>query len=406
MRVRKGARWALVIATVAALVFAAAAAARTHSAAGKKPIVIGWVHDSSAGAMGPFDLPALAAAQIEIKKVNKKGVDGRKIKLLQCVAQQPGGNAAATACSNKLIGEGAKIMFTTCDVDLAAPAVQPAINHGLLTVAPCIGTDQMGPKRFGKKGKLAFSFGNVAQDEGSAMAQLAWQHGWKTADLAKDTAIVYFKAVVSAFKARFLQLGGKINYETTYLDHQYGGTDVGNAVTGINSHKKPAVIVTSTAGAFGSLGAFITGLRSAGNNTPILNSWAGDGTYWVGGLNPEVTNYWFVTYANAFGHDPNPRVNKLASEIKASTGGFVTGPAAIDGVVTAIERAHGSLVGSKLAAVMQKFHNVPTLSGKVSFSKKLHSVFGRQYRVIEINNNVPIEKGLIRAKKVPNSPDS
>jgi branched-chain amino acid transport system substrate-binding protein len=402
----KRARWALVIVAAAALVVTAAAAARTHSATGKKPIVIGWVHDSSAGAMGPFDLPALAAAQIEIKKVNKKGVDGRKIKLLQCVAQQPGGNAAATACSNKLIGEGAKIMFTTCDVDLAAPAVQPAINHGLLTVAPCIGTDQMGPKRFGKKGKLAFSFGNVAQDEGSAMAQLAWNHGWKTADLAKDTAIVYFKAVVSAFKARFLQLGGKINYETTYLDHQYGGTDVGNAVTGINSHKKPAVIVTSTAGAFGSLGAFITGLRSAGNDTPILNSWAGDGTYWVGGLSPQVTNYWFVTYANAFGHDPNARVNKLASEIKASTGGFVTGPAAIDGVVTAIKRAHGSLVGSKLAAVMQKFHNVPTLSGKVSFSKKLHSVFGREYRVIEINNNVPIEKGLIRAKKVPNSPDS
>jgi branched-chain amino acid transport system substrate-binding protein len=330
---------------------------------------------------------------------------GRKIKLLQCVVHQPN-VAASTACANKLIGEGAKIMFTTCDVDLAAPVVQPSINHGLLTIAPCIGTDQMGPKRFGSKGKLAFSFGNVAQDEGSAMAQFAWNQGWKTADLAKDKAIVYFKAVVSAFKARFLQLGGKINYETTYTDHTYGGNDVGNAVTGINSHKKPAVIVTSTAGAFGSLGSFITGLRTAGNKTPVLNSWAGDGTYWTPGLNPPVTNYWFVTYANAFGHDPNPAVNKLAKAVKAGTGGFITGPAAIDGVVTAIKRAHGSLVGSKLAAVMQKFHNVPTLSGKVSFSKKLHSVFGRQYRMIEINNNKPIEKGLIRAKVVPNSPDS
>jgi hypothetical protein len=126
----------------------------------------------------------------------------------------------------------------------------------------------------------------------------------------------------------------------------------------------------------------------------------------VGGLNPKVTNYWFVTYANAFGHDPNPAVNKLAKQVKAATGGFVTGPAAIDGVVTAIKRANGSLVGSKLAAVMEKFHNVKTLSGKVSFSKRLHSVFHRQYRVIEINKNKPIQKGLIRAKKVPNSPDS
>jgi branched-chain amino acid transport system substrate-binding protein len=397
-------RWALVIVAAAALVFAAAAAARTHSEAAKKPIVIGWAHDSS-GPMAPFDGPALAAAQIELKKVNKKNVLGRKIVLKTCDTQKDD-PTASKACADKLISEGAKIIFTTCDIDLASPVVQEAINHHLLTVAPCIGTDQMGPKRFGAPGKLAFSFGNVAQDEGSAMAQYAWKRGWKTADLAKDTAIVYFRAVVSAFKARFKQLGGKIKYETTYKDQTYGGTDVGNAVTGINAHKA-AVIVTSTAGAFGSLGQFVTGIRTAHNKTPILNSWAGDGTYWVGGLNPKVTNYWFVTYANAFGHDPNPAVNKLAKQIApVFTGGFVTGPAAIDGIVTAIKRANGSLVGSKLAAVMQKFHNVKTLSGKVSFSKRLHSVFGRQYRVIEINNNKPIQKGLIRAKKVPNSPDS
>ena len=404
MRVSNRARWALVIVAAAALVFVAAAAARTHSAAKKGPIVIGWAHDDSAGPMGPFDLPALAAAQIELKKVNKKNVLGRKIVLKTCDTQKDD-PTASKACADQLISKGAKIIFTTCDVDLASPVVQEAINHGLLAVAPCIGTDQMGPKRFGTKGKLAFSFGNVAQDEGSAMAQFAWKKGWKTADLAKDTAIVYFRAVVSAFKARFKQLGGKIKYETTYKDKQYGGNDVANAVTGINAHKA-AVIVTSTAGAFGSLGSFITGIRTAHNKTPILNSWAGDGTYWVAGLNPKVTNYWFVTYANAFGHDPKPAVNSLAKQIKAATGGFITGPAAIDGIVTAIKRANGSLVGSKLAAVMQKFHNVKTLSGKVSFSKRLHSVFGRQYRVIEINNNKPIQKGLIRAKKVPNSPDS
>jgi branched-chain amino acid transport system substrate-binding protein len=403
MRVSKGARWALLGAAVAALVFAAAAAARTHATAAKKPIVIGWAHDST-GPMAPFDGPALAAAQIQIAKINKKGVMGRKIVLKTCDTQGDA-KTASKACADKLISQGAKIIFTTCDVDLASPVVQDSINHGLLTVAPCIGTDQMGPKRFGKKGKLAFSFGNVAQDEGSAMAQLAWNKGWRTADLATDTVIVYFKAVVTAFKARFTQLGGKINYSTTYQDSQFGGNNVQNAVSGVNGHKAD-VVVTATAGAYGSLGPFVTGMRAAGNKTPILNSWAGDGTYWVHNLNPPVTNYWFVTYANAFGHDPNPAVNKLAAQIKAFTGGFITGPSAIDGVVTAIKRAHGSLVGSKLAAVMQKFHKVPTISGNVSFSKKLHSVFGRQYRVIEINNNVPIEKGTIVAKVVPNSPDS
>jgi hypothetical protein len=264
----------------------------------------------------------------------------------------------------------------------------------------------MGPKRFGTKGKLAFSFGNVAQDEGSAMAQLAWNKGWKTADLAKDTTIVYFKAVVSAFKARFKQLGGKINYETTYQDPALGGSlaSVTAAAAGIVAHPS-AVVVTSTAGAYGALAPFITDLRVGGDNAAILNSWAGDGNYWFPS-SPKVSNYWFVTYANAFGHDPIAAINKLASQVHAATGGFVAGPAAIDGLVKAIKKAGGSLSGSKLAAQMVKFHNVPTLSGKVSFSKTQHTCYGRSYRVIEVNNNTPIEKQLIKALVVPNSPDS
>ncbi len=403
----KRARWALVIVAAAALVLAAAAAARTHSASSKS-IVIGWAYDgSSGGPMAPFDGPALAAAKIEVAKINAKGgVNGKKLVIKTCNTQ--GDNATVSkACADKLIShDHANVIFTTCDVDLAAPVVQESLNKGILTIAPCIGTDQMGPKRFAAKGKLAFSFGNMAQDEGSAMAQYAWSKGWKTADLAKDTTITYFKAVVSAFKARFTQLGGKIEFETTYQDPalQQGSTNFNAAATAIAQHKSK-VVVTSTAGAYQALAPFITDLRAAGDHAAVLNSWAGDGTYWLP-TSPKITNYWFVTYANAFGHDPNPAVNKLAKQVKAATGGFVAGPAAIDGLVTAIKRANGSLKGSALAAVMVKFKNVPTLSGKVSFSATRHTVFGRAYRVIEINNNTPIEKGTVTAKVVPNSPDS
>jgi branched-chain amino acid transport system substrate-binding protein len=403
----KRARWALVIVAAAALVLAAAAAARSTSSA-KGSIVIGWAYDgSSGGPMAPFDGPALAAAKIEVAKINGNGgVNGKQLVIKTCNTQ--GDNAAVSkVCADKLISvDHANVIFTTCDVDLAAPVVQESLNKGLLTIAPCIGTDQMGPKRFGKAGKLAFSFGNMAQDEGSAMAQYAWSKGWKTADLAKDTTIVYFKAVVSAFKARFTQLGGKIKFETTYQDpaiHQ-GSTNYNAAATAVAQHKSQ-VVVTSTAGAYQALAPFITDLRSAGDQAAVLNSWAGDGTYWLP-KSPKITNYWFVTYANAFGHDPSSAINKLARQIKAATGGFVAGPAAIDGLVTAVKRAHGSLKGSALAAVMVKFKGVSTLSGKVSFTPTRHTVFGRAYRVIEINNNKTTEKGTITAKVVPNSPDS
>jgi branched-chain amino acid transport system substrate-binding protein len=254
----------------------------------------------------------------------------------------------------------------------------------------------MGPKRFGAKGRLAFSFGNVAQDEGSAMAQYAWSKGWKSAALATDTVIVYFRNVVQAFEARFKQLGGKIVAKETY--QSLGGNNVQNAVSRLNSVKAD-VIVTSTAGAFGALSTMLTGLRSLGNDTPVLNSWAGDGTYWLP-ASPKVTNYWFVTFASSFGDDPSAAVNKLAKQVKAATGGFITGPSAVDGVVTAIKRAHGSTKGATLAKVMEKFKKVPTISGNVSFSPKLHTVFGRRYRVIKIQNNVPKVVGTIVAKVV------
>jgi hypothetical protein len=36
---------------------------------------------------------------------------------------------------------------------------------------------------------------------------------------------------------------------------------------------------------------------------------------------------------------------------------------------------------------MVKFHKLPTISGNVSFSAGLHTVFGRAYRVIAVNDN-------------------
>src|SRR3989304_7118374 len=127
-----------------------------------------------------FHGPGVAAAQTRLAQVNKSSKI--KLKLITCNTQ---GNkpAIAKSCAAKLLGQGADVVMTTCDVDLAAPVVQESINRGKLTGAPCIGTDQMGPKRFGAKGRLAFSFGNVAQDEGSAMAEFAWRRGWRNASL-------------------------------------------------------------------------------------------------------------------------------------------------------------------------------------------------------------------------------
>jgi branched-chain amino acid transport system substrate-binding protein len=396
----KAGKAALALAAVAVVAVAVVSGGSAASEQAKT-VTIGWAYDG-VGSMAPFDGPALATAKSHIAAVNKKS--STKLRLVTCNTQ---GNKAAIAkaCATKLLSQGADIVMTTCDVDLATPVVQPAINAGKLTVAPCIGTDQMGPKRFGAKGRLAFSYGNVAQDEGSAMAEFAWQRGWRTASLATDTVIVYFRNVVQAFKARWQQLGGKIATEESYQSG--GGTPASwqSVVTRLNNEDAD-VIVTSTAAAFGAQVPILNGLRTLGNNTPFLNSWAGDGNYWYT-PEPKVSNYYYVTFASAFGNDPVKAVNALAKQNQAaiakagSTGGFVTGPAAIDGILIALKRTGGNTNGAALAAQMEKFKNVPTLSGLVSFSKQLHTVYGRQYRVIRVQNNVPTVIGTIKAKVVP-----
>jgi branched-chain amino acid transport system substrate-binding protein len=359
-------------------------AARNTKAAGT-PIVIGAAVDLTKN-MSPFDAPALAAAKIEIAKINAAGgVDGHPLELKYLNDQLDPNQTKEDA--TKLVSEGVNVGWVTCDVDYATPAIQQFLAAKLLTVSPCIGTDQMGPSRFGSAGNLAFTFGNAAQDEGSAMAEWAYQHGWHSADVVTDKLLVYFQNVCQAFTTRFQQLGGKIVDQESFTQ---GDKTIGNVATRVNAN--PANMVTFCTSFANDQPAFVDALRSEGNNTPIMNSWAGDGAYWWS-KNPKVTNFYFVTYAAAVAKDPDAAVRAFEAKMKAAgtpaqTGGFITGADAIDAIAYAIKQNGGSTDGAKLAATLSHLHNFKTLGGPISFTPTFHSATGRPYRIIEVNNNV------------------
>jgi branched-chain amino acid transport system substrate-binding protein len=375
----------VVVAVAAGLLAATAAAHTDGSAAAKPPIVIGAVVDLTKN-MAPFDAPALLAAQLEIKKINAKGgVDGRKLKMVFYNDQLDSAKTKQDAV--QMLQRKVDIGWVTCDVNYAAPAAQEFLNAGKLTVAPCLGTDELSPIRFGSKGTLGFSYGNAAQDEGAAAAEFAYKvKGWRTADIVTDNLLRYFQDVCKAFQVRFTQLGGKINGQESFTQ---GDKTINNVVSRVNNEKADVIAFCTSFGA--DQPAFVSGLRSLHNETPIINGWASDGNYWWP-KSPPVTNFYYLTYASVWGDDPSKAVRAFEAEMKAAghpaqTGGFLGGAAAIDGIAYAIKKAGGSTNGAKLASIMVKFHKVPTLSGNVSFSANLHTVFGRAYRVIEIQNN-------------------
>lgn len=374
----------------------------TTAAASGKPIIIGAVVDESS-TMKPFDDPALAAGQLEVAKINAAGgVDGRKLQFIVENDQlQP---AATRSDALSVVGKGADVMWVTCDVDFATPATTVGITHGLLTISPCIGTDQQGPKRFGSLGKLAFSYGNVAQDEGAAFAQLAIKNGWKTADVVTDKSIVFEVNDCQAFTKRFTELGGKVVAQDSFTQ---GDHTVGSVASKVNGQKADAVALCTYPTPAGDLPAFVSDLRSLGNNTPIVGPWSLDGAFWLP-KDPKISNnIWYVTYASVYGDDPDPAVRALETQLTKSgnppaTGGFVTGAAAVDGIVAAIKAAGGSTNGAKLASIMEGFHNLPTVSGLVSFSPTLHSVYGRSYRIMHIVDGKAKYVGQIKATSPAN----
>lgn len=349
-----------------------------------EPIVIGAAIDLT-GQMAPFDGPALAAAQYQVEQLNAAGgINGQPVEL-QHIDTQGDPEQTKAAAINLIENQGAQVLIVTCDVDFATPAIQEAITRGVLAIAPCIGTDQPGPKRFGDDlGKLAFTIGNLAQDEGAAMAEYAWDQGWKRAAIAKDNVIVYFQDVVDSFEKRFTELGGEIAVKEEWVN---GDGTVGNVASAL-ADVDVDVIATSTA--FGDMPVLVEGVRSLGDDTPFICGWSCDGTYW----NPKgLSNFYLLTYASVAGDDPNPDVQALIDALTAQdpqlvgTGGFVTGAATIDAIAAAITEA-GSTDGEALADAMEGFQGVPTISGEITFSPgpEGHGVTGREYRVMQIQD--------------------
>jgi len=383
------------IVTVLALAALTAAAIAATAASGKssmqEPIVIGAAVDLTSS-MKPFDSPALAGAQIEAKKVAAAGGPHFVIKVCNHQLKKQ------KSCAAQLIQQGAKIAIDTCDVEYGAAATQEFINHGILTISPCVTTDQMGPQRFGAKGKLAFTMGGTAQDEGSADAEYAFSRGWRTAIVVKDNFLVYFRDVSDGFAKRFQQLGGKIVDRQAFTSFH---KDIGNVISKVAGEKADVISFVT---AFGELPQFVAGIRSAGNTTPIINSWGGDGTYW-NPKNPKVTDYYVDNYASSFGDDPNPDVDKLLGALlKAKkipyTASFVLGAASIDALAAALKKSGGSTTGSTLAKIFEGFKSQPTISGPITYSAALHSVTGRPWRIMKVQNNKETYVRMWKTKSV------
>ena len=233
------------------------------------PIIIGAAMDLTAN-MAPYDTPALYAVQLQVTKINATGgIGGRRLQVRVCDHQLKN----QKTCALQLIQQGATVGMVTCDVEFAAPATQEFINKGMLTLAPCIGTDQQEPEALRPKGRLAFTLGNIAQDEAAAMAEYSIARGWKRAIIVKDNLLAYFQNVADLFK----------RVHGTRRDGRPGGRLLRRSPTRSrtpSARSRPRRRMDRVPDGVRRACALRRWAACARNDTPIINPWGGDGNYW------------------------------------------------------------------------------------------------------------------------------
>ena len=349
-----------------------------------EPILIGSAM-AQTGFMSPFDVPALDTARIAIDATNAAGgVLGCQLELIEVDGETDPDKGAQIATD--LIDQGAQLMLVTCDYDINAKASQVAQDAGVLVIAPCVGDTIMGPDA---GLTLGFSLGSAVPGEAAIMAEWAFEEFGPKASLFKDMSIKYTQNQCKVFEERWTQLGGEIVSAPEFSQTQQGSlaAPVTAQVKEIKDSNPDVVALCSYPGGGAEAAA---ALRAGGVETPVVSGFGMDGAFWLGAV-PDLSNFYFVTYASVFGDDPNPKVTELLSAYKSLTGsdaatsGLVTGASSIEAFALAAEQA-GSTNGADLAAALEAFDNVDLTAGPTSFSPQLHVNVTRPMAVMQVQD--------------------
>jgi branched-chain amino acid transport system substrate-binding protein len=132
-------------------------------------------------------------------------------------------------------------------------------------------------------------------------------------------------------------------------------------------------------------------IRAAGIDLPILASSTFDGTYWLGAV-PDLTNFYVPVQASVYGDDPRPEVVALIERYKQK---FKDGPVTefafpiysfLQLWAQAVEKA-GTVDAAKVVAVLNSFHDEPSILGPRSFSPQLHIQDRSPFLIVSISNH-------------------
>lgn len=372
-------------------------------------IVIG-ISAAKTGILAPYDLQAAQLFQLRIDQINAAGgVLGKKIKVQWIDTKSDKALAATNA--EELISKSASVIIATCDFDFSFPAINAAHGHKVPGIALCASSPKVATPAI--VGPFGGSMGLGSDAEGSAMAEWLRKNRpqLKRVYVFKDTSLEYSKATADYFRARWLQLGGTVCGDDTFV----GGTaslDLSSQVTRLRGKVGGCdAIFDGSWQPYGS--QLIRAVRDAGIKTPIATNASVNGTLvqQVGGNVSDLYTEGFVCLPTYCAGTQTPLIKTVAGQFKAKYGQAIGNHYATRGydlanaVVAAIKKA-GSTDGTKIAdALFNAGVVINTLAGNEKFTSKCHRPQPAAYSIELWTNGKDTQIGTQAVQFIPNIGD-
>lgn len=370
----------------ALLIGAACSSSSSSSSSGSGDFTIGFALGLT-GLIQPFDLPSMQTAQIAIDEINAKGgVLGRKLKVVSADTHSDVNQGANAGIA--VMEKGAQLVVVSCDYDFGGPAASQAQSRGFVSFSVCAGSIKFGPQGVGDK---AFTMGMAAAEEGSGMAEWAYNtKGYRSAFVMHQVFNAFNDESCSSFTQRWTQLAGassivgKADFKDT--DPSYD-----SQITAVrNSSRSPDFIFLCSVAP--GMPKMMRAIRSAGLQQPILENQSAGGDYWKSAI-PDISNVYYTDLFSINGDDPSAPINNLVSQWKSK---YPESVAVLDGHMPsgygliyvwsdAVKQA-GSFDGDKVARALETFKDHETPIGPWTYNAQFHINLNRQMRLNQVQN--------------------
>ncbi|MEH7333262.1 ABC transporter substrate-binding protein [Neobacillus drentensis] len=318
------------------------------------------------GGVASYGQSVKEGVELAFEEINKKGIDGKKLKLV--AVDNKSDAAEATNGAIKLVSQdkvSAIIGSATSTNTLAQ--VQIAQDNKVPLITPTA-TNATITNKDGKVNDFVFRTCFIDPFQGTVAATFALDTlKVKSAAVIIDSSSDYSKGLASSFKANFKKNGGTIVAEEAYVAKD---TDFNAILTNIKAKNPDYVFLP---GFYEEVGLIVKQARALGINVPIMggDGWDSPKLVEIAGADPLKNT--FITNHYSSG-DSDKKVQEFVSAFKAKYDGKSPDAFAALGydtayfVADAIKRA-GSSDPKKIQKALESTDGLQLVSGNLKLDK-------------------------------------